>query len=134
MAILLDSSLPGVALPDGLRWSDEFDWTPLAQSTEYSLTGALIVERATRQAGRPITLIGGKDFVWITRANLIALKTLLDSDDTLRLTLHDNRTFDVIPAPEPLAAYALPRVLDSGYANPGDDDWYVIDTLKLITV
>ena len=134
MAITLDAIISGVTLPDGLRWSDEFDWTPLAQRAEYSLTGALIVERATRQAGRPITLIGGKDFVWITRANLIALKTLLDSDDTLRLTLHDSRTFDVIPAPEPLAAYVLPRVLDSGYANPGDDDWYVIDTLKLITV
>lgn len=134
MAITLDATIAGVTLPDGLRWSDEFDWTPLAQSTEYSLTGALIVQRAMRQAGRPITLIGGKDFAWITRAALLILKDLLDADDTLRLTLHDARTFSVIPAAEPLAAYPLPRVKDSGYADPGPDDWYVIDTLKLITI
>ncbi len=134
MAITLDATIAGVTLPDGLRWSDEFDWTPLAQTVEYSLTGALIVERAVRQAGRPITLIGGKDFVWITRAALLTLKELLDTDDTLQLTLHDSRTFTVIPAPEPLTAYQLPRVLDSGFANPGSDAWYVIDTLKLITV
>jgi hypothetical protein len=123
-----------ITLPQGLRWSDEFDWTPLAQSTEYSLTGALIVERATKQAGRPITLVGGKDFVWITRAALLALKVLLDTRATSTLTLHDARTFSVIPDAEPLTAYQLPRVKDSGFSNPNGDTWYVIESLKLITV
>lgn len=123
-----------ITLPQGLRWSDEFDWTPLAQSTEYSLTGALIVERATKQAGRPITLVGGKDFAWITRSALITLKTFLDTRATATLALHDARTFSVMPDAEPLIAYQLPRVKDSGIADPGDDAWYVIDTLKLIAV
>ena len=65
-------TLGAVTLPQGLVWSDEFDWTPLAQTTEYSLTGALIVEQAEKQAGRPITLVGGIDFAWLTRNDVAA--------------------------------------------------------------
>lgn len=130
MAIYLDN----VRLPDGLRWSDEFAWTPVAQATEYSLTGALIVEQSTKQAGRPITLIGGKDFAWMTRAEVVALKTLLDTGAEMTLTLHDARTFTVIPAAEPLTVTPLPIVKDSGPADPSSDAWYVLESLSLIEV
>lgn len=131
MAIYLDN----VRLPDGLRWSDEFAWTPVAQATEYSLTGALIVEQATKQAGRPITLVGGKDFAWLTRSALTSLKTLLNTGAPMTLTLHDARSFSVLPANEdPLAVSPLPRVRDSGLADPDDEAIYVLDSLKLIEV
>ena len=44
-------------LPDHLRWTDEHDWSPLAQaSPQYSLGGAVIVQQGTMLAGRPVTL------------------------------------------------------------------------------
>lgn len=128
-------TLGALTLPQGLRWADEFTWVPVSQSTEYSLTGALLVEQAEKQAGRPITLIGGKDFAWLTRAQLVDLKALLDTRAERVLTLHDGRSFTVLPANEdPLAVSPLPVVLDSGFANPGDDAWYVLDSLKFIEV
>ena len=131
MAITLDT----FTLPQGCVWSDEFDWSPLAQSTEYSLTGALIVEQATKQAGRPITLIGGKDFAWMTRAQVALLKALLDTGAVMTLTLHDARTFTVLPASDsPLSVYPLPRILDSGFADGGDGAWYVVESIQLIEV
>ncbi len=75
--------LNNIKLPDGLRFSDEFTWSPLTQATEYSLTGALIVHQGEKQAGRPITLEGGKDFAWLTRTEVAALKALLDAETWL---------------------------------------------------
>ena len=41
-------------LPDQLRWTDEHDWSPLAQaSPQYSLGGAVIVQQGSKLAGRP---------------------------------------------------------------------------------
>ena len=118
-----------------MSWSDEFAWSPLLQATEYSLTGALIVEQATKQAGRPITLIGGRTWAWLTRAEAATLKELLNAGDEMTLTLHDSRTFTVLPAgDDPLAVAPLPRVRDSGLADAGDDNWLVLGSLKLLEV
>lgn len=128
-------TLGALTLPQGLRWADEFDWSPLAQATSYSLTGALIVEQATKQAGRPITLVGGREFAWLTRTEVAALKTLLEAGEEMTLTLHDNRTFTVLPAgDEPLTVTALPIVKDSGPANPSSGARYVLESLTLIEV
>jgi hypothetical protein len=133
MAITLNA----IALPQGLRWADEdeFAWSPLAQETTYTLTGSLIVEQSTKQAGRPITLTGGKDFAWLTRAEIGTLKALLNTGAPMTLTLHDARVFTVLPAGDkPLIVSPLPRVKDSGYANPGPAAWYVLESLALIEV
>lgn len=131
MALTLDT----VTLPPGCVWQDEFDWTPVSQATAYSLTGALLVEQSEKQAGRPITLVGGKDFAWLTRAEVEALKTLLNAGAAMTLTLHDARPFTVLPAgEEPLKVSLLPRVKDSGPANPSSGAYYVLDTLTLIEV
>ena len=131
MAITLST----VTLPQGLRWADEFDWSPLTQATEYSLTGALIVQQGEKQAGRPITLVGGKDFAWMTRTEVATLKAQLNAGEEMTLTLHDSRTFTVLPAgDEPLTVAALPIVKDSGPADPSSSARYVLETLKLIEV
>ena len=128
-------TLGALTLPQGLRWADEFAWTPVAQTTGYSVTGALIVEQGEKLAGRPITLVGGKEWAWLTRAEVTALKALLDAGEEMTLTLHDNRTFTVLPAgDEPLTVRALPVVKDSGPANPSSSARYVLDTLTLIEV
>jgi hypothetical protein len=55
-------------LSDRLQWSDEYDWSPVEQSTEYSTAGALLVDVGLMLAGRPITLQGAETAAWISRA------------------------------------------------------------------
>lgn len=58
-----------VDLPDDFLWSDEFAWTPVVKTEEFSLTGARIVQNGVRLSGRPITLEPeGDDSAWVTRA------------------------------------------------------------------
>lgn len=134
-------TLGAITLPAGLAWQDEFAWSPVSASSSYSLTGALIVEQATKLAGRPITLIGqssGNDHTaWITRANLLTLQALLQTAGPHTLTLHDARTFTVIARPEdssPVEADPLPVVGSFLPANPQTADWYVLKAVRLTTV
>ena len=57
-----------------LIWADEFDWSPVKQSTEYSTTGVLLVDVAVKQGGRPITLEGKGTAAWITRELCVSLQ------------------------------------------------------------
>ncbi len=94
------SSGQTLTLPDDLLWADEHAWTPAVASTSYLITGALLVQSATRQAGRPITLVGPSDMAWVTRATVAtlhdwaALPLTLD-DGRFELRLADDRTFEV---------------------------------------
>lgn len=130
-------TLGSITLPNGLRWSDEFAWSPVAQSTEFGLTGALIIQEGARQNGRPITLVGGINFAWLTRSALLALQTALDAaTGPLTLTLHDNRTYQVYPRRDgdgPVSASLVPLVLDSGPADPSAATYYALNELRLMT-
>ncbi len=57
-----------LALPSALSWTDEYTWSPVVQTQTYTTTGALLIEEATKQAGRPYTLEGSEDRTWCTRA------------------------------------------------------------------
>lgn len=126
MAITLGS----ITLPADLLWTDEFDWTPIQQNKNYTLTGALVIESGKMLAGRPITLSGGDNHGWASRATVKALYAALDADTTMTLTLNDARTFSVKfdHAATPIQAR---QIVD--YNNPADSDHYSL-TLKLITV
>jgi len=87
-------------LPDDLLWTDEHAWTPAMASTSYLITGALLIQSATRQAGRPITLVGAADMAWVTRATVEQLRTWAAvpvdaSAGRFALTLADGRSFTV---------------------------------------
>ena len=121
-------TLGAVTLPGDLRWADEFSWTPLVQSSEYSLTGALIVQEATKLAGRPITLEAQRD-TWVTRATVLAVQALAETPGwSGTLTLHDGRTFTVGFRDDRISAEPIRHVapLESG-------DAYTL-TLKLQTI
>jgi hypothetical protein len=80
-------------LPDDLLWSDEHAWTPAVSSVSYLITGALLVQSATRQAGRTITLVGPADMAWVTRATLETLRSwaavpISDTSGRFALQLH----------------------------------------------
>ncbi len=121
-----------VALPDDLLWTDEHAWTAATAAVSYSLTGALIVETADRQAGRPITLAGSTDMAWITRATLNTLHGWASvSGRHFELTLADGRLFTVA------FRHHEPPVIDAepvtGFAARNDGDFYRA-TLRLMQV
>jgi len=121
-------TLGAVTLPGDLRWADEFAWSPLVQSSEYSLTGALIVQEAVKLAGRPITLEAQRD-TWVTRATVLAVQALAETPGwSGTLTLHDGRTFTVGFRDDRISAEPVRHVapLESG-------DAYTL-TLKLQTI
>ena len=85
-----------LALPDDLLWSDEHAWTPAVAAVSYLLTGALLVESAARQAGRPITLVGAADMAWVTRATVDTLYDwAAEPNRQFELTLTDDRVLAV---------------------------------------
>ena len=63
-----------VDLGERLLWTDEYDWSAVETETAYSTTGALLVDCATRQTGRPISLDGQTGAAWITRATCDQLR------------------------------------------------------------
>jgi hypothetical protein len=124
-------TLAGLQIPRGMVWVDEFGWSRVEKSLEYSLTGAALIDAGVRLAGRPISLQGEVDAGWIKRGALTALQTLAEAGPTAAhaLVLADGRTFTVQFAPglpvegKPIARPELP-VENYPYAA----------TVRLITV
>jgi hypothetical protein len=142
-------TLGALVLPSGLVWSDEFAWTPVAQNMDRTLTGALVIEEATKTAGRPITLTGshaGADYTALVArgqayrgfSSLNALKTaLMASGATFTLTLHDARTFTVVPrqdADGPLSVESMPAYKDFAPADPDNASLYFVAAIRLMEI
>ena len=104
-------TLGAIHIPRGMVWVDEFAWQPVEKSTEYSITGALLIDSGVRLAGRTITLQADTDAGWITRATLLSLQALAATPEGVHtLTLADGRTFTVQFAPgECLTATPIAR-------------------------
>jgi len=76
MSITLQYLTDTIELPEDLYWADENDWHAVQQTSGRTLTGALVVQVAQRQAGRPITLRPEDDHSAVmTRATLDTLRT-----------------------------------------------------------
>ena len=124
-----------LALPDDLLWSDEHTWSPVVSSVSYLITGALLVQSATRQAGRDITLVGAADMAWVTRSvvNVLREWAALPLDAVtgrVELTLMDGHMFTVAFRHADGAIEAEPV---TGFPARNDNDFYRI-TLKLMQI
>ena len=91
------SDAAALALPDDLLWLDEHAWSPVVSRTDYLLTGALLIQSATRQAGRPITLASPADMAWVSLGTVTTLTQwahtpLSESGTAGRFTLLMNAT------------------------------------------
>lgn len=132
MAITLThtASSTSVTLPDALSWADEYTWSPVVQNKTYTTTGALLIEEATRRAGRPITLEGTIDRTWCTRALVNQLRAwAATSGITLALVLRGTtRTVAFNHEREALQGLPVLFYADSAIA---DDDLYV-PTVRLL--
>jgi hypothetical protein len=127
------SSGETLTLPDDLLWADEHAWTPAVASTTYLITGALLVQSATRQAGRPITLVGPSDMAWVTRATVGTLhawasQPLSANDGRFELRLADGRNFEVAFRHADLCVEAEPVL---GFPARSEADRYRL-TLRLL--
>lgn len=88
----MTAALAGIALPDDIQWTDEFTAWKVGQIIRPTLTGALVVQEAAMQAGRPITLQGfddgGSRYVApITLSQLNALRALEETAGGANMTL-----------------------------------------------
>lgn len=131
MATTLTHGVTTVTLPNDLLWTDEFGWPAVEQRTQYSITGALLVESAVKQAGRTITLAGGPSWAWIPRATLVTLQAwaaLPAQQFSLVVRGEAARTVVFDQAGGPIAAQP---VID--YSDPDGGDDYVV-TIRFIEV
>jgi len=123
--------LDTVSLPDDLWWADEIAWSPVDQSAEYTLGGAMVVEEAVKLAGRPITLAGHESRAWVSRSTVLALLALAAiPGKEMVLTLED-RTFNVIfrrGDGSPVEAESVTMI-----SAPENNDWYTL-TLRLMEI
>lgn len=76
MSITLAYSGTTLELDPDLYWEDENNWHPVEQSTQRTVTGALIVSNASMTGGRPITLQPIDDeSAWMPRSMLDTLRS-----------------------------------------------------------
>jgi hypothetical protein len=119
-----------LTLPDDLLWPDEYEWQAVEQRTQYTITGALIVEASAKQAGRAITLQGGVDYAWIERTALETLRTWAGYAAETFVLSYRGASFDVA-FDHPRGAIAAAAVID--YCDPEGTDYYAV-TLRFIEV
>jgi hypothetical protein len=128
--LTLTNGATTLSLPSSLAWTDEFDWAAVAQTQTYTTTGALLIEEATKQAGRPYTLEGSEDRAWCTRAVVQMLHGWAAVPGAaLVLTIRGtarNVTFDHVRGA--LAGFPVMFYEDG---SVGADDYYV-PTIRLI--
>jgi hypothetical protein len=76
MTITLQYQTTTLNLDPDLYWADENNWHPVEQSTQRTVTGAVIISNATRTGGRPITLQPYDDrSAWMSRSMLDTLRS-----------------------------------------------------------
>lgn len=135
MTITLEKDGAVLALPSDLVWTDELTWSAVAQSTERSITGALLVDAMARNGGRPITLAGDGDSAWILRSALLTLKAWAAiPGQRFTLTVR-GEVFSVLfdhGADEETRAMAVSAVI--AYSDPEATDYYCSLTLRFIEV
>lgn len=127
-----------IDLPKDLLWSDEHTWSAVAQSAEYSLTGALLIEEGLKQKGRTITLTGLDNMAWITREQGNTLLSMANSPGLIMTFSHMlsvapftvrfsmNVMFRHFEAP----ALDIRTIKQWDQYEPGA--WYIVNSIKLM--
>lgn len=128
--------IDGINLPqlDALKWADEYEWSPVAQTQDRGVTGSFIVQEQLKLHGRPITLIGEPDSNWIQKEDLdlIRAREILVNHE-FDVTLPDGQTFHCKFNRNGGAAIRASQVF-AWEGIPGPATHYTIQTLRLITV
>ena len=122
--------LHDIALPDDLLWVNEFDHNPVAQSTERTLTGGLLIQEQAKRYGRSIILVG-ESSGWVRRSTVLALYALAETpNQPVQLTVADGRIFTVVFDREQGSPITATPILPSAY--PQNEDWYSLKIQLLV--
>lgn len=135
MAITLQKGADTIVLPPDLLWEDEFAWSPVAQGTERSVTGALLIDVSARQDGMPITLTGTERHAWLLRPEVQALRAWLALPGQVFTLTINGEAFTVLfdhGTDETSRAFVVAPVVD--YSDPQDSHYYCSVTLRFITI
>ena len=89
-------SLSGLVLPDSLQWIDRLDWTPVAQETGRTLSGALVVWSQQLTSGQPITLEAEDRITWLTTQQVQTLNTLAAQTGATYTLIWESETMTVM--------------------------------------
>lgn len=123
----LSDGVTTIYLPEEYLWVDEYSWAPPVHSSDYTLSGAQVIQTAVRLAGRPITLQGENDSGWIDITTLNQLHALASVEGkTMTLTLADARSFQV------MFNHDGGAVIDAKQIARGINTYYL--TIRLIEV
>lgn len=122
MSITLSYNGTTLELNSDMRWPDELSWSPVVQSVERSITGAMLIDYGTRIGGRNITLEpDGDDSGWLPRLTVETLQAWA-SVAGREMTLGMNgTTYQVIFRQLDGAIEAAPVVF---YSDVATTDWY----------
>lgn len=112
-----------IDIPDAMDWPNEFSYRMVEQKTQYSVTGALLIESALKQAGRKIELRGGETWAWMPREDIVALCALANQAGIEIALEFRGESFDVIFDHEagaiemtPIQPYEDPDTADNYFA------------------
>lgn len=117
-----------LTLPADLLWTNEFTWQQVQQSSEYTSTGALVLEAWAKQAGRPIELKGGVDYAWCQRSTLTTLNAWAAQPGQVFTLTRNGVSHQVAWDHEAGAIQAEPLI---PYSDPLPEDAYTL-TLKFL--
>lgn len=129
--ITLSDGTTTLELHPDLRWSDEDNWHPVAQSVVRTLTGNLDIQVAAMQAGRPVTLEPEDDSsAWMPSSSVAQLRNWAAvPGQQLLLTLRGvSRT--VLFRHQDGGLEALPVV---HYRDRVAEDWFLV-TIRLMEI
>ncbi len=125
MKLTDQTTLQVLQLPNDLLWTDELSWSPVVAANSNTLTGALVIEYGTRQAGRPITLQAPDDMAWTQRSTVQTLQNwaaLAGRVFTLALEYPtDTRSFSVVFRHDGAPVTAKPVL---GVPTHSAGDWF----------
>lgn len=118
-------------LPEDLTWVDQFQYSPVAQTAEFAVEGAVIVDAATKTSGREITLQAGDNYAWFTLSQINALRNMAYTPGKIMTLTIGQASFKVVfRHNDPPAIDVVPLVELAEYAN-GD---YFFGTIKFLEV
>ena len=71
-------ALGGIVLPDETQWSDQHEWSPVAQEVATTLGGNTVFFAQGLTGGQPITLEIEDGITWVDRETVDAIQAMAD--------------------------------------------------------
>lgn len=121
--ITLSDGATTLTLNPDLLWSDEDNWHPVQQNVQRTITGALDVQVAAMNTGRPITLESEDDSsAWMSSSAVVQLRNWAAVPGQVLILTLRNETRNVIFRHQDGGLEARPVV---HYRDRTPTDWYL---------